>query len=273
MNLTKLLKEDQTVKEIFSKIKKPTILFSKEILVPPTSSNYATNIGIAFDYLVRFYVEFINKGKTYSREKWVAEKAAEFLGNNKADTAVSTARKEYARFLDSGRLSENLIISVLGLAPLDIYARSGQFFEESLYNIDSKCVDEIKNLYDILDDKMWKCSKAAILNPLLSNWGIAPNVTGADADIILDDILIDIKTSKTEGISKQDFNQIIAYYILAELLIDNKDFAYNHLVCQQNVRLKKVGIYKARYGELLTYDIGDILTEKDVFDIKSVFTK
>jgi excisionase family DNA binding protein len=54
------------------------------------------------------------------------------------------------------------------------------------------------------------------LNPNFSR--ASELVGGADADLIIDNILVDIKTTKNPGYSYKDANQIVGYYILAAMV-------------------------------------------------------
>ena len=66
-------------------------------------------------------------------------------------------------------------------------------------------------------------------------------------------MLIDIKAITPAGVSRQHFNQILGYYILNR--IEGK-----HII-------NKIGIYSARYSELIVYSISDLINEKDLEDL------
>jgi len=64
-------------------------------------------------------------------------------------------------------------------------------------------------------------------------------VGGADGDLIIDDTLIDIKTTKHLTFEREFFNQLIGYYVLSCIGgIDD---------CGRG-KIKHVAIYYARYG-------------------------
>lgn len=78
-------------------------------------------------------------------------------------------------------------------------------------------------------------SRPHVLNPTFAG---SHDVGGADADFIVDDCLIDIKTTKQKGIEADWLRQLAGY-----LLLDYDD--RYHIQC--------VGLYMARQGELLIW--------------------
>ena len=75
MSLTNLIAKDTEVKQRFkSEFTKPKFTVKKEILAPPVTNN-PTLVGIAFDYLLRFYIQCLNPKKTIARD-WVGSIAA-----------------------------------------------------------------------------------------------------------------------------------------------------------------------------------------------------
>jgi hypothetical protein len=91
-------------------------------------------------------------------------------------------------------------------------------------------------------------------NPDFGRWGLA--MEGADADIILDDLLFDIKTVTQNGYDERFIgytHQIIGYYCLAQLEGNYPD-------------IQKLGIYFARHNQLIYFHIDDL---KNQFDFKA----
>jgi hypothetical protein len=72
MSLTSFLtnKINQDVRDKFKQeFPKPKLSVRYEILAPPLTKNYGT-IGTAFDYLLRFYLEYLNPGSI--NKPWIA---------------------------------------------------------------------------------------------------------------------------------------------------------------------------------------------------------
>ena len=62
-------------------------------------------------------------------------------------------------------------------------------------------------------------------------------VGGADADLIIDRILIDIKTTKSNSFTQDMYNQLLGYYALSTFRKDLDG-------------ITELGIYFSRYGVL-----------------------
>jgi len=84
-------------------------------------------------------------------------------------------------------------------------------------------------------------SRPFTLNPTFAG---SSDVGGADADLIVDDCLIEIKSSIRAGIDSSWLHQLVGYILL--------DYDDQH-------HLHSVGIYMARQGLLLTWSLMDFL--------------
>ena len=67
---------------------------------------------------------------------------------------------------------------------------------------------------------------------------------GAECDLILKDTLIDIKTNKDLIVTQYMICQLIGYYFLA---------------LKENIEIKKIGIYFARYDYLHLIEVKDLI--------------
>ena len=208
MSLTSFISD----KEVKAKLKKlfplPQIKINKEILAQPVSNRYPL-MGTAFDYLLRFYLNRINKNVVTS--KWVAELVPETVREDKELYKISTkivckAKLDYYDYLESGKLTRSLLSSAILLAQLDFIYRSGKVVEE-LGTVHYEDIKDLKKLISIVNPKIFKAKKTCILNPTFGKASVL--VGGADADIILDDMLIDIKTTKFFKVQRQAYNQLI----------------------------------------------------------------
>ena len=96
-------------------------------------------------------------------------------------------------------------------------------------------------------------SKNILINPSLSCGLIMGR-----PDYIIDDIIVDIKTTK-DFFKRYDYNQLICYYLLYK--IDEK--AWN----KAGIKINKIGIYYALYGQLIQFNVSDLCTPKDLKEI------
>jgi len=227
------------VKHKFSKtfpLKSPKL--SGELRAPPQTKHYSL-IGTAFDYLLRFHVERLNPNARTS--SWVAEIAVALTQSKpeihqKLKNAITMIKKgPYADFRKTGKLSESLFASTILLAKLDVFYRIGRL-EPNIFDYQDEDVNDLKNLISIVDNSLFESKFFCSLNPIFGNASVL--VDGADADLIIDDTLIDIKTTKNLKFEREYYNQLIGYYILSKI---------GHIDGLNN-KIKKVGIYFSRHG-------------------------
>lgn len=255
MSLTSFLAMNKDVRERFrQEFQKPKFLVKKEIFAPPLSTRYSL-VGTAFDYLLRFYLKLLNSN-TVDKGHWVAETAVEVLASYsslraKAEKIVSQAKVRVANFLKTGQINDELIESALLLGGLDPIFRAGVGHENIglVYNED---VQDVKNLISIIEPSIFKASKICLLNP---TFGAASfMVGGADADLVVDDTIIDIKTTKNLELKSEDFHQLLGYYTLHEISGIGE--------ITPKLEIKKVAIYYARYAYLHSLELHDIINRQ-----------
>jgi len=255
MSLTSFLDNNPDVREQFKQeFHKPSLRVKKDLLAPPLTKRYPT-VGTAFDYLLRFYVKHLNPN-TIDKGYWVAEIALASLQNNpalyaKGKKVVLQAKEREAAFLQIGQITDKLIESTLSLAYLDPIYRANRGHEYIGTPIDKKDIEDIRKLISIVNSDRFKAKELCMINP---TFGIASQmVGGADADIVIDDNIIDIKTTKKLEFRLRDFQQVIGYYVLHQI------GGLGRL--QPKPEIKKVSIYFSRYAYLHTLDLEDIVNE------------
>ena len=302
MSLTRFLNIKDVRKKFLEEYPTPRFNIKKEILCPPLTQDYGL-VGTTFDYLLRFYIKYLNpkaitkqwvadsslkllelilevnellekrktlKNLTFVNKELVVEKLFKMLKliekryaiknhkqkikiikkhYQKAIKIISNAKKKYFLFLKNGQINDNLIKSTLLLAKLDPIYRAGHVTKS--YNIDGKDIEDLNNLISLVNPDFFKANEICLLNPIFNRASIL--VGGADADLVIDDMLIDIKTTKKLQMNRNYFNQLIGYYTLYRIGgIDGMP--------PQN-EIKKLGIYFSRYGYLHLYKVEDIINE------------
>jgi len=253
MSLTSFIKENEDVKERFKvEFPKPKFAVQKERLAEPIREKSGT-VGTAFDYALRFLTQRLNPG-AIGREQWVAEDVVDLLEEDaspllpKARQITLNARQRLATYLETAQMSDALIESALLLATLDPIQRrdAGREFVGVLHPED---VLDLKNLLSAIDDRTFTAKSLCLLNP---TFGAASRlVGGADADLVIDDTLIDIKTKKELTLDRASFDQLLGYYTL------------HHIGgiggIQPSIHINKLAIYFARYGYLHTMEVSDLI--------------
>lgn len=253
MSLTSIVKTKE-VRQKFSEILRyPEINRKIEIKAPPLTTNYSI-VGSAFDYLLRFFIESINSVEVSM--DWIAHNSIELRADITSGEDLEISRKiiekaedECWKFITNKKMTRELAESCIQLGKLDIFYRSGVNID--LKEVSIEDIQDIENLYSLIDIKHWNKNNKYILNPTFGAGSIV--VGGADADLINDDMLVEIKTVQKMDLFKESINQLIGYHILNE--IDQRK--------STGTRIKRIGIYYSRFGVLLEFDLNTLLTPQD----------
>jgi hypothetical protein len=114
-------------------------------------------------------------------------------------------------------------------------------------DFDPDDIADLRNLVTAIPLEQFKAKKECFLNPTFGDASRA--IGGADADIIVDDLLLDIKVRKDVAITTEDFHQVIGYYLLYKIGGVGSDGIY------YIPDITRVGFYSARYRLLSTWPL------------------
>jgi len=261
MSLTTLLKEKDVAQRFAQEFPVPSVSLEGPVIATPLSKNYGL-VGTAFDYLLRFFLELLNGGRCINR-RWVAELAPKYIPSldqldvqgridlvKKARHMLVGALLHHGRYLDEGVLSDEVIRSCLHLAYLDGIYR-GHRITQDFGKVDERDVQDLRNLIAIVVPAKFVAFNHCYLNP---TFGVASEIVGgADADLLIDNALIEIKTTKYLSLKPEYYHQLIGYYLLAML---GKEHGRLELP-----EIDRICIYYARQAYMLSVSIEDIRTE------------
>ncbi len=269
MSLTGHLKYDwELTDELKARFPKPVFNLKGDLLAAQKTKNYAV-VGNAFDYLFRAVVKHHYKHRKIIEETWLADHVINKLiqrynkrNNPKGEFLskyYSEAGEQFATYHSIGEVTSRLIEGAIFLGQLDLYYRCG--YVEDYGSFNQADIEDLKAMLSLVDKDVFKVENKCWLNP---HFGEASKlVTGADADLIIDETLIDVKTTKELKLLRRDFNQIFCYYILS--LIGGVNG-------KKTIKpIKKIGIYFARYGLLWTIPLSDIAPAKAHHNFKTWF--
>ncbi len=191
------------------------------------------------------YLFFLKKRRLLTNLPLKREGLIKLIGDyyNKADRILSEAKRNHSIFLQTGKINDELIRSTLLLAQLDPIFRAG-IINTNIGIVDDKDVENLRCLISIVNSNIFQAKRICLLNP---SFEYSYLVGGADTDLIVDDILIDIKTTKTLKLSRSNFNQLIGYYALYKMgsIKGMPPKSY----------IKHLGIYFSRYGYLYLINV------------------
>jgi hypothetical protein len=175
---------------------------------------------------------------------------------------VSEAKETRNRYIAGERVPiKDLADQCLKLAQIDALYRTSRP-DPWLGETDPKDVEDLVALFHLFEKQKWlKGKKLVFLNP---TFGEASDlVGGADADLVLDDLLVDIKCSKDRNFFGGVFHQLLGYYILSRIGGIGKP-PRPHVI-------KQIGVYYARHGELLTFPVQSFVPEDKLPNVKKWF--
>lgn len=256
MSLTQFLDEPIVRAELRSRFGKPKLDVTLPLAAPPRTAALGLT-GTAFDYLFRFAV-LKQHGQIDSPEGWVAAKAVARSARmfparttKRVEQMLAEAASIYREYTrkDSTLPGAALIDASIGLAQLDLIIRVGQADFELPPATRKLVVADLKSLLDLTPISQFKATRLCLPNPTFGS--AARMVGGADADLILDGTLWDVKVTKTPAFSREMFNQLVGYVCLAQLGgVDGCEPRDHHI--------EQVGIYFARHGLAHSFALADI---------------
>lgn len=252
MSLTSFLRDNTDVRERFrQEFKKPEFLASKEMIALPLTENFST-VGTAFDYLLRFFIQHLNP-HTIDKSYWIAETAVEEglrtgAVKTRCKEIISRARDDWAAYLKKGQMSDALIESALKLATLDPIYRAG-VVPERIGDIHPDDVQDLKNLISAVDKKIFTAKSLCMINPTFGS--ASELVGGADADLVVDDTIIDIKTTKKLTLERSALDQVLGYYVLHHISGVGE--------LKPKPTITKVAVYFSRYGYLFVMHLSELV--------------
>ena len=129
-----------------------------------------------------------------------------------AETVLEAALDDVGRFHKTGIVEDVFLKSCLSLARLDVVLRTGRLFDDTIVvQEDAGDIADLRNLLDVAERAVPKPKHRALLNPVFTKSSM---VGGADADMILDNTLIDMKTTKSLKFTQDMYNQLLGYCAL-----------------------------------------------------------
>lgn len=244
-------------------------------------------LGQAFDYLIRIWLEAqcnevhdphegryggnwtTNLGYTRSSyssgtdsvSKWSPKSKEE---QERINTALERAERKHQQFLQTGMNLNNAIDAALVYSGLDLNVGLEEGGQIDANSFEDDVVTELQELAHLLQKQDSRVGDSLIVSP---DFGERSFILEGHGDIIVDDTLIEVKTTEDPTFTPDYWRQLLAYYVLNDihrLLTDQdvdgygKDIPYPELTT--------VGVYFARFGVLQTVDITGILTPRNEYE-------
>jgi hypothetical protein len=258
MSLTSLIRTDPEVRaRLAASIRRPSRLISKPAMLiePRTTRNTVT--GTAFDYLLRFELARRHPGLYPGEGQWIADLGVRELSRKHRKHGLAfleQTRALYRSYITDASGLHELAQATTVLAKLDLIFRANWEDPDPL-SPDEAISSELMALLRIVPFGELQARHTLLTNP---NFGPASlMVGGADADLVIDNCLIDIKTTCKAERSLDELRQLVGYVLLQQL-------SGTHLNRDGTLEpwpshLTSVGLYYARYGLMQRFALDDLL--------------
>jgi hypothetical protein len=274
MSLTSILEQGfKTILVDKIPVPKDKFIPSDSPVVYPKTKNHGL-IGTAFDYLLRSKLKRINPQATEYR--FIADASIELVRkaisrdgffqarNTKIgemelhymEDIATKYREERSKFLATGVLEDSFLELTIKFARMDNIFRAG-FYDNVTKPVDPLDIEDMRALYNLIPNEL-KSAKNVLLDPTFGE--ISKMVGGADVDLILDNTMIDIKTTKEMKLDGYIWSQIVGYLMLA-------DEAYKRYY--NFPKIEHIGFYFSRYGKLWTIDADYVRKNPNYEEMKS----
>lgn len=290
MSLTSMLNTDKEFGEILkSYIPKSkdfitnngTVAFSKQPYLVPYNLEYpynSINIGTAFDYMARFIIA----KEICDREGQVLKGIAAHRGMKlildkelvkgkqfeKIGRLYGESLEEIKQFLNNKESSyKDIVNAVCVLAKLEAVSRGGGILPKNgakgILETDGEIKRDVTKMSEVFNNVfivsgLVKPTSDVVFNPQFGITSVL--VGGADADIYIDGILYDFKSSKKSGYQWKDIAQLYGYYLMD--CINKMNPLLNDVKSIGNREIKELAIYSARFGIINSYPVSKISKEK-----------
>ena len=256
MSLRNLLKRP-VVRAAFKRLamseRTPASLRRSPILIPSAGGPRGL-AGTTFDYVVRAHLarELRNSTVIVHCETSILDSADKDLAQAYGASSkhwrklVEDAKKEIIAYTMGNGEARRIAEVGQYISMMDVYYRSGYFDPTFRPNTDVR--DEVLRLLDLFDPVIrLSPQRSCVFGPTFyrSNW------VNADADLVVDDRLIDLKTTVKPEVSLDALLQLAGYVALQKI-------SGAHARWSEAEPLTSVELYFARYGKLVRWPVSTL---------------
>ncbi len=281
MSLTRFVKTPRISKafdEFATKARTPKEFKGRPILVHDSEGPNGL-AGAAFDYLARIEIArvFRDSNIIIHQREWISESISKRIWDRYDDDSEGTLYVEQSYFwrpqLDEAHAAARKYIAGNGcarclstqtqyMAYADLLYRTHSAFD-GYVDASGRVAQELTALLEQFDpQKLFNPKERIVLNP---DFALGERVGGADGDIIVDDRLIEFKTTKCLSLNKSCLIQLAGYAVLHDLggtKIENG--------IDRNP-LNQVGVYFSRHNTLIEISIVELFPNNGFEKFKYVF--
>jgi hypothetical protein len=242
-------------------------------------------LGQAFDYLIRFWLEqqhqevhdphtgrlgrdwtnTLEYRNTFNPYADDGERPSPPTDEEREarNAALKRAEKKHEQFRKTGMNANDAIDAALVYSGLDLNIG----FEEGTITANSfedDVVTELQELFHLFREQESLLGESVIISP---DFGERSFILEGHGDFIVEEMLVDVKTTENPSFKPGYWRQLLAYYILNDIhreLIAEEVDGYGSATPYPD--LTTVGIYFARFGELQTVDIKEYIQSRQEYE-------
>lgn len=212
------------------------------LLCPPLGANPGL-VGTAFDYALRFLVQGLNPHLNPVRGPLAARLAALDLDRDRTLAAVDAAEATLSEVASGVPFALPHARAAVVLASYEVVARTG-LFQELAGVVAAEASQDVLNLAQAVPVELFRAERQLLLNP---QFRAARRFGGADADLLLDDLLIEVKATKHLRLDGTYLQQLTGYLVLDRLAGTVGSESPIH----------RLGVYFARHGVMQVIPVRD----------------
>ena len=204
-----------------------------------------------------------------SREEW-EEQQADLPVWERQRSAVTWAEDEplsklAEQYVETGMNTERLVRAAV--------INSGWKPDESVHSwvdrdaFEKDILEEMDEMFRLLRETEWTRGDKVIEEP---DFGGHRYVLPGEGDFIVDDLLVDIKTTERREFTNEFWRQLLLYYVLCDVQRTLYDIrGYGEQDDRTHIRypkINRVGVYFARYGELRVVEMDEAIEDRERYE-------
>ena len=279
MSLTQIIKDTQSParQEMIEHCRRHYPRLSRPPLQCPSLVKGTEGIiGNSFDYLVKYFFklnypdldirflsieDFLRSGTVKNLDDFVF--VGKYATSYENAVLAKGLKESYLDSLRQGYPSEAFLIACYRMGQIENWRKSGMIYPLDLNTVDPENIRDLSNLYSLLKVEDFPFKERIFLNPEFGKAGRL--VRGAEADIILDDMLLEIKTVQEFSFNLYIRLQLVGYLVL--MRIEELEGTNNY------GRINTIGVYHSRYGKFIKYPVNFIISDKKITYLAEFFKK
>jgi hypothetical protein len=171
---------------------------------------------------------------------------------------LSEAERAFAAWEDDAQLPADVARALIQFSLMDLFAVLRRIEPRLWEPVAEEEIRQVQALYSLVPWEQLRPRRRALLNPHFSAQDDRSSI--GDADLLIDDTIIDIKASSDTGTKSRYLHQLVTYALLA-----NQHSIWREAgdTVQLSAPVTRVGIYYARAGVLRTWALEELLAPED----------